>query len=517
MKLIFEKTSAGRKAVELPKLDVPEKSDLIPKDMLRAELNLPEVSEIDVIRHYTALSRKNFGVDNGFYPLGSCTMKYNPKINEDIAKLPGFTSIHPLTPDLNQGALQLMYELEKDLCEITGMERFTLQPAAGSHGELTGVMIIKKYFQVKGEKRNKILIPDSAHGTNPASAALCEFETIQIKSNNEGLIDLEDLKQHISKDVAGLMLTNPNTLGLYDKNILEIAKILHNNGSLFYCDGANANALLGIVKIADMGFDIVHLNLHKTFSTPHGCGGPGSGPVGVIKELVDFLPIPLIERLSFQKTNLENTKKSQSDFLCPKNPEGIFQGMRGNISEHFDKDNNNYYLNYNLKNSIGQIRAFYGNFTVLVKAYTYIKSLGAEGLRQVAENAVLNANYLMSKLKKHYDLPYDTICKHEFVLSDKNMPNNITTMDIAKRLLDYGFHAPTIYFPLIVHGAIMIEPTETESKQTLDKFVEVMIKIKQEAEENPELLRNAPSTTPVKRLDAVIAARKPILKLEDKG
>ena len=474
MNLIFEKTSVGRKAVELPSLDVPEKSDLIPKNMLRNELNLPELSEIDVVRHYTELSRRNFGVDTGFYPLGSCTMKYNPKINEDIARLPGFTNIHPLAPqEINQGALQLIYELEKDLCEITGMERFTLQPAAGSHGELTGVMIIKKYFEVKGEKRNKILIPDSAHGTNPASAALCEFEVETIKSNSEGCIDLEDLKEHLNKDVAGLMLTNPNTVGLFDKNILEIANLIHKNGSLFYCDGANANAIIGIVKIAGMGFDIVHLNLHKTFSTPHGCGGPGSGPVGVVKELVDFLPVPLIE-----------------------------------------KNNSNYYLNYNLKNSIGQVRAFYGNFTVLVKAYTYIKSIGREGLTEVAKNAVLNANYLMSKLKKHYDLPYDKLCKHEFVLSDKNIPNGITTIDIAKRLLDYGFHAPTIYFPLIVHGAIMIEPTETESKQTLDKFAETMIKIKKEAEENPDLLKNAPHTTPVKRLDAVQAARNPVLKRE---
>jgi len=474
MNLIFEKTSVGRKAVELPSLDVPEKSDLIPKNMLRNELNLPELSEIDVVRHYTELSRRNFGVDTGFYPLGSCTMKYNPKINEDIARLPGFTNIHPLAPqEINQGALQLIYELEKDLCEITGMERFTLQPAAGSHGELTGVMIIKKYFEVKGEKRNKILIPDSAHGTNPASAALCEFEVETIKSNSEGCIDLEDLKEHLNKDVAGLMLTNPNTVGLFDKNILEIANLIHKNGSLFYCDGANANAIIGIVKIAGMGFDIVHLNLHKTFSTPHGCGGPGSGPVGVVKELVDFLPVPLIE-----------------------------------------KNNSNYYLNYNLKNSIGQVRAFYGNFTVLVKAYTYIKSIGREGLTEVAKNAVLNANYLMSKLKKHYDLPYDKLCKHEFVLSDKNIPNGITTIDIAKRLLDYGFHAPTIYFPLIVHGAIMIEPTETESKQTLDKFAETMIKIKKEAEENPDLLKNAPHTTPVKRLDAVQAARNPVLKWE---
>tara|TARA_B100000315_G_scaffold38519_1_gene33295 strand:+ start:900 stop:2330 length:1431 start_codon:yes stop_codon:yes gene_type:complete len=472
MKLIFEKSSAGRKAVELPKLDVPEKTDLIPTNMLRNELSLPELSEIDVMRHYTESSKKNFGVDNGFYPLGSCTMKYNPKINEDISRLPGFTSIHPLAPEsLNQGALQLMYELEKDLCEITGMSRFTLQPAAGSHGELAGVMIIKKYFELKNENRTKILIPDSAHGTNPASAALCEFETIQIKSNDEGCVDLEDLRKHMDKDVAGLMLTNPNTLGLSDKNILEIAKILHDNGSLFYCDGANANAVVGVVKIADMGFDIVHLNLHKTFSAPHGIGGPGSGPVGVVKHLDDFLPVPLI-----------------------------------------DKNKDNYCLNYNLKNSIGQVRAFYGNFSVLVKAYTYVKSLGREGLPEVAKNAVLNANYLMSKLKKHFDLPYDAVCKHEFVLSDKGMPNHITTIDIAKRLLDYGYHAPTIYFPLIVHGSIMIEPTETESKQTMDKFADAMIKIKKEAEENPDLLRNAPSTTPVKRLDAVLAARKPVLK-----
>jgi glycine dehydrogenase subunit 2 len=474
MKLIFEKSSAGRKAVELPELDVPEKKDLIPKSMLRNELKLPELSELDMVRHYTALSRKNFGVDNGFYPLGSCTMKYNPKINEDMSRLQGFAFIHPLAPEnLVQGALQLMYELEKDLCEITGMARFTLQPAAGSHGELTGVMVIKKYFQAKNENRTKILIPDSAHGTNPASAALCGFEVETISSNPEGCIDLEDLKKHLNNDVAGLMLTNPNTLGLHDKNIIEIADMIHKNGSLFYCDGANSNAIIGIAKPADMGFDIMHLNLHKTFSTPHGCGGPGSGPVGVVKSLVDFLPTPLI-----------------------------------------DKNNDTYYLNYTLKNSIGQVRAFYGNFGVLVKAYTYIKSLGAQGVPEVAKNAVLNANYMMAKLKKYYDLPHDKVCKHEFVLSDKGMPNGITTMDIAKRLLDYGYHAPTIYFPLIVHGSIMIEPTETESKQTMDEFVEVMVKIKKEAEENPELLHNAPSTTPVKRLDAVIAARNPVLKWE---
>jgi len=473
MKLIFEKSSKGRQAVELPDLDVPEKDNLIPKDLLRTDLDLPELSEIDVVRHYTALSKRNLGVDDSFYPLGSCTMKYNPKINEDMAALPGFLSSHPLAPGLSQGSLQLLYELEKDLCECTGMERFTLQPAAGSHGELVGVMIIKKYFEVKKEKRTKILIPDSAHGTNPASVSLCNLESIEIKSNKEGGIDLDDLKSKLDKDVAGLMLTNPNTLGIFDKNILEISKMLKDNGSLFYCDGANFNAVIGIAKISDMGFDIAHLNLHKTFSTPHGCGGPGSGPVGVVKEIIDFLPFPLI-----------------------------------------DKEEDNYAVNYNLKHSIGQVRAFYGNFGVMVKAYTYIKSLGAEGLKDIAENAVLNANYLMSKLKKHYKLPYDTLCKHEFVLSDEGLPNGIITTDIAKRLLDYGIHAPTIYFPLIVHGAIMIEPTETESKQTLDNFIDIMIKIKKEAETNPELLKNAPSTTPVRRLDAVIAARKPVLKWE---
>jgi len=474
MKLIFEKSSKGRKSVSLPELDVPEQK-IIPEHMERKELDMPELSEVDVVRHYIALSRRNFGIDNGFYPLGSCTMKYNPKINEDMARLPGFSEIHPLAPlDLNQGALQLMYELEQDLNEITGMSRFTLQPAAGSQGELTGVMIMRKYFSVKGENRTKILVPDSAHGTNPASVAMCQFEVVEIKSDEKGCIDIEDLKKNIDSQVAGLMLTNPNTLGIFDQNIMEISKILHDNGSLFYCDGANLNAILGIVKIADMGFDIVHLNLHKTFSTPHGCGGPGAGPVGVISSLVDYLPTPLIDK------------------------------------------NDSYELNYDLKNSIGQVRAFFGNFGVFVRAYTYIKSLGKEGLRAVGENAVLNANYLMNRLKKYYHLPYKGLCKHEFVLSDEGLPNGVQTTDIAKRLLDYGFHSPTIYFPLIVHGAMMIEPTETESKQTLDSFAKAMIKIRQEAENNPELVKNAPTNTVVKRLDAVRAARKPILKWEPK-
>lgn len=472
MKLIFEKSSKGRSAIELPELDVPEQDNLINPEFLRDDLNLPEVSEIDVVRHYTALSRRNFGVDLGFYPLGSCTMKYNPKINEDVAKLPGFSMLHPLAPEeLSQGSLQMMYELERDLSEIFGMDKFTLQPAAGAHGELTGVMIIKKYFEDLGENRTKILIPDSAHGTNPASVALCGFDCIEVKSDADGNVDLENLKKLVDKDVAALMLTNPNTLGLFDKNTREISAILKENGSLFYCDGANGNAMVGTVKAGDLGFDIIQLNLHKTFSTPHGCGGPGSGPVGVKKDLVKYLPNPVAE-------------KKDSGFR----------------------------LNYDNSSSIGQVRAFYGNFGVMVKAYTYIRAIGAKGLRDVSQNAVLNANYMMKKLKKYYHLPYDRVCQHEFVLSDKDVPNDVTTNDIAKRLLDYGFHAPTIYFPLIVSGSIMIEPTETESKETMDSFIDIMVKIKDEASSDPEIVKSAPLTTPVKKLDGVLAARKPDLK-----
>ncbi len=473
MQLIFEKTSPGRKAASLPECDVPVKK-ILAKKFLRKELDLPELSEIDVIRHYTQLSKRNFGVDDGFYPLGSCTMKYNPKINEDTSRLPGF-NVHPLAPmEMAQGCLQMMFELQEYLNEITGMDTCTLQPAAGSHGELAGVMVIKNYFMFKGEKRSKIIIPDSAHGTNPASVSMCGFETQEIKSNSEGLIDIEELKKIVDKDTAGLMLTNPNTLGLFDKNIKKIAKILHDAGALFYCDGANMNAFLGIAKVGDMGFDIVHLNLHKTFSTPHGCGGPGSGPICVKKDLNDYLPKPIVV-----------------------------------------KKNNAYYLEYKHQKSIGKMRAFWGNFGVMVKAYTYIRALGATGLKAVAENAVLNANYMMNKLKPHFDLPYNKTCMHEFVLSDKGLPNEITTTDIAKRLLDYGFHAPTIYFPLIVHGAIMIEPTETEPKEMLDKFIDTMIKIKKEAQEQPELVKGAPNNLPVKRLDAVKAAREPDLKWEN--
>jgi glycine dehydrogenase subunit 2 len=464
MKLIFEKSIKGRKCISLPELDVPKKYGIIPKNTLRIDINLPEVSEVDIIRHYTALSRRNFGVDNGFYPLGSCTMKYNPKVNEDISRFEGFTQLHPYNPE-NQGALQLMYELERDLKEITGMDAVSLSPAAGAQGELTGLMIIKAYFKDKKQKRNVIITPDSSHGTNPASSSMCGFETVMNKSNEKGQVDLGDLKKNLNPGVAAVMLTIPNTLGIFEENIIEITSLIHENGSLVYMDGANMNALLGKVKPGDMGVDVMHMNLHKTFSTPHGCGGPGSGPVGVKSFLEPYLPNPKIDK----------------------------------------KDN---YIYSKHQKSIGSVKAFYGNFGVMVKAYSYIKALGKEGLKQVAENAVINANYMKEKLKKHYNLPYDELCKHEFVLSDKGMPNEVTTNDIAKRLLDYGFHPPTVYFPLILHGAIMIEPNETEGKEMLDEFVDTMIKIKDEALNDPEIVKTAPHTMPVRRVDAVRAARE---------
>jgi glycine dehydrogenase subunit 2 len=473
MNLIFEESRKGRFAVDFPGLDVPRKEGLIDKELMRDKVDLPELSEMQIVRHYTELSRRNFGVDLGFYPLGSCTMKYNPKVNEDVSRLPGF-DIHPFFPDeLSQGNLRLIYELEKDLCEITGLSAATLQPSAGAHGELTGLMIIKAHFDRLGEKRKYVLIPDSAHGTNPASVAMCGFEVKNVRSNSEGLIDMEDLKAKVDTDVAGLMVTNPNTLGLFEKNILEIADILHKNGSLVYMDGANLNAMLGIIRPGDIGVDILHINLHKSFSTPHGGGGPGAGPVAVCENLVKFLPVPRV----------------------------IKEGDR-------------YVSDYSGSDSIGMVRTFFGNFGVLIKAFTYIKSIGTEGLREVGEVSILNANYMKEKLKKHYHLAYDRPCQHEFVLSDKDMPNHVTTSDIAKRLLDHGFHAPTIYFPLIVHGAIMIEPTETESKETMDLFIETMVKIKDEAEKTPETVLSAPLSLPVKRLDAVYAARNPILKWE---
>ncbi len=478
-KLIFELSKPGKVGYKLPELDIEETdiSEFIPTDYLREEeLNFPEVSEVDIIRHYTNLSNKNYGVDTGFYPLGSCTMKYNPKINEDMAQLNGFTNIHPYQPqETVQGALKLMYDLEKSLCEITGMERVTLQPAAGAHGELTGMMIIKAYHEKRGDtKRTKIIVPDSAHGTNPASAVMAGFDVVEVKSNKDGLVDIESLKSVLSDEIAGLMLTNPNTLGLFEKDIKQIAELIHNCGGLLYYDGANANAIMGITRPGDMGFDVVHLNLHKTFSTPHGGGGPGSGPVGVKKELVEFLPVPIV-----------------------------------------DKDGDKYYLEYNIPNTIGKVKGFYGHFNVLVKAYSYILSMGSDGLKKASEIAVLNANYLAANLKDDYYLPIDRVCKHEFVLGGiKENTLEVATLDVAKRLLDFGFHPPTVYFPLIVHEAIMIEPTETESVETLDEFIKAMKQIANEAKENPKMLKEAPHNAPVKRIDETRAARNPILKYE---
>jgi glycine dehydrogenase subunit 2 len=402
-------------------------------------------------------------------------MKYNPKINEDMARLEGFANLHPQTPsEYAQGALQLMYELEQYLIEITGMDAFTLQPAAGSHGELLGIMIIKKFFEMKEEKRSIILVPDSAHGTNPASVTQCGFDSVEVKSNDQGEINLEDLKSKITPEVAGIMITNPNTPGLFERDIQTICQLMHDNGSLVYMDGANLNAIVGITKPGDFGIDILHSNLHKTFSTPHGGGGPGSGPVGVKAHLAELLPVPKIIK-------------------------------EGSI----------YALKHESPHSIGRMRAFYGNFGILVRAYTYIRSLGKTGIPAIGENAVLNANYLLAKLKNDYHLPFQRTCMHEFVLNDKDLANGVITTDVAKRLLDFGMYAPTIYFPLIVPGAIMIEPTETESKETLDEFADTMLTIKKEAEVNPELVKGAPHTTPVSRLNEVLAARKPVLIYEE--
>ncbi|HEY8342003.1 MAG TPA: aminomethyl-transferring glycine dehydrogenase subunit GcvPB [Calditerricola sp.] len=476
MPLIFERSKPGRVAYSLPEPDVPEASvtACIPAHLLRrVPAELPEVSELDLIRHYTELSRRNHGIDNGFYPLGSCTMKYNPKVNEDVARLPGFAQVHPLQPEETvQGALELMWHLQEYLAEITGMDAVTLQPAAGAHGEWTGLMMIRAYHEARGEKRTKVLVPDSAHGTNPASATVAGMQTVTIPSDARGLVDLEALKRAADENTAALMLTNPNTLGLFEEDILEIAEIVHDVGGLLYYDGANANAILGIARPGDMGFDVVHLNLHKTFTTPHGGGGPGAGPVGVKKDLIPFLPVPVVV-----------------------------------------KEGDRYRLDYDRPQSIGRVKGFYGNFGMLVRAYAYIRTMGPDGLRQVSECAVLNANYLMRRLAPYFDLPYDRHCKHEFVLSGRRQKKlGVRTLDMAKRLLDFGFHPPTIYFPLIVDECLMIEPTETEAKETLDAFADAMIQIAKEAEEHPDLVLNAPHTTVVKRLDEVTAARKPILR-----
>ncbi|UJF34409.1 aminomethyl-transferring glycine dehydrogenase subunit GcvPB [Paenibacillus hexagrammi] len=474
--LIFEMSHPGRVAYAIPECDVPEAdlSELIPSQYQRkTPAELPEVYEVDVIRHYTSLSRRNFGIDNGFYPLGSCTMKYNPKINEDVARFPGFAKIHPYQPEESlQGAMELLYNLQHDLQAITGMDCVTLQPAAGAHGEWTGLMMIRSYHESRGERRTKVICPDSAHGTNPASATVAGFETITIKSNDRGLVNLDELRKAVGPDTAALMLTNPNTLGLFEEQIVEIAEIVHEAGGLLYYDGANANAIMGITRPGDMGFDVVHLNLHKTMSTPHGGGGPGAGPVGVKEKLIPFLPAPLV-------------------------------GQR---------EDGTYYWDSNFPQSIGRVKAFYGNFGILVRAYTYIRTLGPIGLRKVSEYAVLNANYMLARLSPYFDVPHPRFCKHEFVLSGNRQKKlGVRTLDIAKRLLDFGYHPPTIYFPLNIEECIMIEPTETESKETLDQFVDTMIAIAKEAEDNPELVKNAPYTTVVSRLDEALAARKPVL------
>lgn len=474
--LIFEISREGRVGSSLPESDVDrvDLNDKLPKHLIRdLPAELPEVSELQLVRHYTALSNKNHGIDNGFYPLGSCTMKYNPKINEDVARLEGFSRIHPYQPiETVQGALEVLYELQEELAVITGMDAVTLQPSAGAQGEWTGLMMVKAYHKQKGEVRTKVLVPDSAHGTNPASASVAGFETITIPSNEHGLVDLEELKKHVDENTAALMLTNPNTLGLFEKEIVEIAKVVHEAGGLLYYDGANANAILGKTTPGQMGFDIVHLNLHKTFTTPHGGGGPGAGPVGVKEKLIPFLPVPRVEKV-----------------------------------------NDLYVLDVNQPLSIGRVKGYYGNFGILLRAYTYIRTMGAEGLRQVSESAVLHANYLRKKLEPYFDAPYLQICKHEFVLSGSRQKKlGVRTLDMAKRLLDFGYHPPTIYFPLNVEECLMIEPTETESKETLDAFCDVMIQIAKEVEENPGVVLDAPHSTVIGRLDEVQAARQPILR-----
>ncbi len=480
-KLIFEKSVPGSNSFFLPPDGLPlaELSQTIPEEFLRTDdLNLPEISEVEVVRHFTELSHRAFGVDDGLYPLGSCTMKYNPKINEWAARLPGFASVHPYQAESTvQGALQLMYEADKMFCEIVGMDRFTLQPAAGAHGEMTGVMIIKAYHQDhQDSKRTKMLIPDSAHGTNPATANVVGYEVVEIKSNEQGLVDLDDLRSKMTDEVAGLMLTNPNTLGLFEKDIKAIAEIVHAGGGLLYYDGANLNAIMGVARPGDMGFDVVHLNLHKTFGTPHGGGGPGSGPVGVKEFLAPYLPVPLVE-----------------------------------------KNDSAYCFNYDRPKSLGKVKDFYGNFGVVVKAYAYILALGGTGLRSACEHAVLNANYIRHNLRSDYHIPYDRLCKHEFVASSQNQmeSSHISTLDVAKRLIDYGYHPPTIYFPLIVKEALMIEPTETESRERLDAFINAMRSIAREALENPDMLKTAPLTKPINRVDEVGAARNPRVKWEE--
>ena len=470
MKTIFEKSN-GVEGVSIGEIKL--NSQFVSEDLLRKDsIGLPQLSELEVMRHYKELSDRNFCIEKGFYPLGSCTMKYNPKVNELLASLEGFCNLHPMQSDKDsQGALELMYNLQEALKKLTGMDAVTLQPAAGAHGELTGMMVIKKYFEVKGElNRKKVIVPDSAHGTNPASAKMCGFDIVEVKSNERGQVDIESLKSLLDENVAAIMMTNPNTLGIFEEKVLEISKLMHDNGSLLYYDGANFNAIMGWTNPALMGFDVVHLNLHKTFSTPHGGGGPGAGPVCVRECLKEFLPSPVI-----------------------------------------NKDGDKYIRDYNIKHSIGKVRSFYGNFGVLVRAYAYILMMG-QNLKLASADAVLNANYIKEKLKGIYDLPYDEPCMHEFVLSgEKQHHQGVSTLGIAKRLMDSNCHPPTVYFPLIVHEAIMIEPTESESKEVLDGFIDTMLKIAKEIEENPEEVLKSPQKAPIKKVDETLAARHPDL------
>ena len=478
-RLLFEKSVVGRTGIRPPVPDVPlvKPSDALPSTLIREDIeDFPELSEIDISRHYTALSRLNFGVDTGMYPLGSCTMKYNPKVNEDIASLKGFTAIHPYMPEsLVQGALKVISELEGFLIEITGMDAVSVHPSAGAQGELAGMLMLAAYFKDNGdEKRKKIIIPDTAHGTNPASSALAGFSVVPVKTDKSGILSAEAVREVMDEETAALMLTNPNTLGLFETNIKEISNIVHEKGGFIYCDGANLNAIMGLAKLGNMGVDIVQLNLHKTFSTPHGGGGPGSGPVGVTARLEPYLPVPR-----------------------------VITGENGALS-----------LTTDMPKSIGRLRAFYGQFLVLVKAYSYILRLGGEGLTKVSETAILNANYLKEGLRGVFDIPFDRACMHECVVTDKFQleESGVSTMDIAKRLIDYGIHPPTIYFPTVVSGAMMIEPTETESLQSINELVRVLKLISDEAKEEPELVKSAPQNAPRRRIDETAAARKPILR-----
>jgi glycine dehydrogenase subunit 2 len=473
--LLFESGSSGRSALYWPAAEEKTRA-AIPASLLRDDIpGFPELGELEVLRHFTRLSQRNFGIESQFYPLGSCTMKYNPKVNEVVARLPGFALVHPLTPiELLQGALQLLYELERSLTEISGMDYVSLQPSAGAQGELTGLMLIRAYLAERGNPRKKIIVPDTAHGTNPASSTLCGYDVVQISSSAGGIIDATAVEKVMDEDVAALMVTNPNTLGLFEKRIEDIAAVVHAKGGLVYLDGANLNALMGIAKPGHMGVDVLHMNLHKTFSTPHGGGGPGAGPVAVKERLRDYLPIPRIVKAGEAYQLLDS---------CPK--------------------------------SVGRVRSFFGNFGILVRAYTYIISLGADGLEEASRMALLNANYVRKQLEKSYQIAYNEPCMHECIFTDRiQHKSGVSTLDIAKRLLDYGFHPPTIYFPLVVSGALMIEPTETETPETLNGFVEAMLSIAQEAKNNPDLVKTAPHSTPVRRLDEARAARKPVVRWE---